>query len=284
MENLKAILKENFQKEKRNNITFLTGAGLSAASGIPTYRSTDGIWVKGTKYHKPEEFGTFKYFSKNQEEVWQFNLFRKGMFEKAQPNESHKLLVQIEELIPEYFSIITQNIDGLHHRAGNSDTKIFEIHGNMRSVRCSLECSKSVYPYPNNIALERIDEELTDDIWEALECPKCGGLLRPNILWFDEYYNERLYKIDSTMRIAKNTGILVVIGTSGATTLPLELVKQTLKYGGYVLDINLENNNITRLIEGKKRAIPFRTTSDEFLSEFHQILAQNNINKLSNTN
>lgn len=284
MENLKAILKENFQKEKRNNITFLTGAGLSAASGIPTYRSTDGIWVKGTKYHKPEEFGTFKYFNKNQEEVWQFNLFRKGMFEKAQPNESHKLLVQIEELIPEYFSIITQNIDGLHHRAGNSGTKIFEIHGNMRSVRCSLECSKSVYPYPNNIALERIDEELTDDIWEALECPKCGGLLRPNILWFDEYYNERLYKIDSTMRIAKNTGILVVIGTSGATTLPLELVKQTLKYGGYVLDINLENNNITRLIEGKKRAIPFRTTSDEFLSEFYQILAQNNINKLSNTN
>ena len=284
MKNLKAILKENFQKEKRNNITFLTGAGLSAASGIPTYRSTDGIWVKGTKYHKPEEFGTFKYFSKNQEEVWQFNLFRKGMFEKAQPNESHKLLVQIEELIPESFSIITQNIDGLHHRAGNSDTKIFEIHGNMRSVRCSLECSKSVYPYPNNIALERIDEELTDDIWEALECPKCGGLLRPNILWFDEYYNERLYKIDSTMRIAKNTGILVVIGTSGATTLPLELVKQTLKYGGYVLDINLENNNITRLIEGKKRAIPFRTTSDEFLSEFHQILAQNNIHKLSNTN
>jgi NAD-dependent deacetylase len=284
MENLKEILKENFQKEKRNNITFLTGAGLSAASGIPTYRSTDGIWVKGTKYHKPEEFGTFKYFSKNQEEVWQFNLFRKGMFEKTQPNESHKLLVQIEELIPESFSIITQNIDGLHHRAGNSDTKIFEIHGNMRSVRCSLECSKSVYPYPNNIALERIDEEFTDEIWEALECPKCGGLLRPNILWFDEYYNERLYKIDSTMRIAKNTGILVVIGTSGATTLPLELVKQTLKYGGYVLDINLENNNITRLIEGKKRAISFRTTSDEFLSEFHQILAQNNIHKLSNTN
>lgn len=274
MENLKEILKENFQKKLRNKITFLTGAGLSAASGIPTYRSTDGIWVKGTKYHKPEEFGTFKYFSKNQEEVWQFNLFRKGMFENAQPNDSHQLLVDIEQLIPEDFSIITQNIDGLHHRAGNSGTKIFEIHGNMRTVRCSLECSKAVYLYPKDISLDRIDEDLTDEIWEKLECPKCGAVLRPNILWFDEYYNERLYKVDSTMRIAKNTGVLVVIGTSGATSLPLALVKQTLKYGGYVLDVNLEDNNITRLMKDKKRAVPFRMTSNAFLSEFYSILGE----------
>ncbi|EDP96715.1 Sir2 family NAD-dependent protein deacetylase [Kordia algicida OT-1] len=274
MEKLKEIIQENFHKEKRNNITFLTGAGLSAASGIPTYRSTDGIWVKGTKYHKPEEFGTFSYFSKNQEEVWQFNLFRKGMFQKAQPNDSHKLLAKIEKLIPEEFSIITQNIDGLHQRGGNSGNKVFEIHGNMRTVRCSLECSKAVYLYPKDITIDRIDQDLTDDIWDKLECPKCGAVMRPNILWFDEYYNERLYKVDSTMRIAKNTGILIVIGTSGATTLPLELVKQTLKYGGYVLDVNLEDNNITKLIEGKKRVVSYRTTSDAFLSEFHNILKE----------
>ncbi|WP_420571033.1 SIR2 family NAD-dependent protein deacylase [Kordia sp.] len=272
MKQLKEILKENFQKEKRNKITFLTGAGLSAASGIPTYRGSDGIWVKGTKFHKPEEFGTFKYFSKNQEEVWQFNLFRKGMFAKAQPNDSHTLLADIEQLIPEDFSIITQNIDGLHQRGGNSGNKVYEIHGNMRTVRCSLECSKAVYLYPKDIALDRIDEEISDETWEKLECPKCGAVLRPNILWFDEYYNERLYKVDSTLRIAKNTGILVVIGTSGATTLPLALVKQTLNYGGYVLDVNLEDNNITKLIKDKKRAVPFRMTSDAFLSEFHNIL------------
>ena len=277
MEKLREILKENFQKDKRNKITFLTGAGLSAASGIPTYRSTDGIWVKGTKFHRPEEFGTFRYFSKNQEEVWQFNLFRKGMFEKAQPNNSHKLLVDIEQLIPEDFSIITQNIDGLHHRAGNSGTKIFEIHGNMRLVRCSLECSKAVYLYPKDITLDRIDEEIPEETWEKLECPKCGGLLRPNILWFDEYYNERLYKVDTTMKIAKNTGILIVIGTSGATTLPLRLIEQTLQYGGYILDVNLEDNNITRLTKDKKRALSYRMTSDEFLSEFHKALEACNV-------
>jgi NAD-dependent deacetylase len=271
MEKLKEILNEIFQKERRNKITFLTGAGLSAASGIPTYRSMDGIWVKGTKYHKPEEFGTFKYFSKNQEEVWQFKLFMKNMFDNAQPNDSHKILAEIEQLIPERFSIITQNIDGLHQRGGSSPEKVYEIHGNSRTTRCSLECSKEIYDFPN-IKIEKIDQDLTEEDWDKLECPKCGAVLRPNTLWFDEYYNERLYKVDSTMRIAKNTGILVVIGTSGSTTLPLQLIEQTLKYGGYVLDVNLEDNNITKLIQGKKRALNYRMTSDDFLSEFQSMV------------
>ena len=274
MENLKEILKENFQKEKRNKITFLTGAGLSAASGIPTYRGSDGIWVKGTKYYKPEEFGTFRHFSKHQEEVWQFKLFMKNMFDNVQPNDSHKLLVDIEKLVPEKFSIITQNVDGLHLRGGSSPEKVYEIHGNSRTMRCALECSKEIYDLPKDIVIEKIDQDLKDEDWDKLECPKCGAVLRPNILWFDEYYNERLYKVDSTMRIAKNTGILIAIGTSGSTTLPLRLIEQTLKYGGYVLDVNLEDNNITKLIEDKKRAVPFRMTSDEFLSEFHSILGE----------
>ncbi|MFH6993698.1 Sir2 family NAD-dependent protein deacetylase [Flavobacterium sp. FlaQc-48] len=70
--------------------TFLTGAGISADSGIPTYRGIDGIWIKGTQFHKPEEFGTYKYFKEHPEEVWQYSLFRKKMFESAKPNESHQ--------------------------------------------------------------------------------------------------------------------------------------------------------------------------------------------------
>lgn len=275
MERLTAILKENFQKQKRNKITFLTGAGLSAASGIPTYRSTDGIWVKGTKFHKPEEFGTFQYFSKHQNEVWQFNLFRKGMIEKAAPNDSHKLLAKIEQRIPEEFSIITQNIDGLHQRGGSSGNKVYEIHGNMRTVRCSLECSKAVSLYPKDIKIDHIDQELTDEDWKKLACPRCGGLLRPNILWFDEYYNERLYKVDSTLQIAKNTGILVVIGTSGSTSLPLSLIAETLDYGGYVLDVNLEDNNITSILKKRKKTERYRMTSDAFLNDFYSILGEN---------
>jgi len=72
---LEILIQENFRKEKRNLFTFLTGAGISSESGLPTYRGSDGIWIKGTKYHKPEEFGTYAYFSRNQEEVWQYNLF-----------------------------------------------------------------------------------------------------------------------------------------------------------------------------------------------------------------
>lgn len=98
-EQLEEIIKQVYNRKTRNLFTFLTGAGISAESGIPTYRGTDGIWVKGTKFHKPEEFGTFKYFKENPEEVWQYSLYRKKMFKNAIPNESHKLIVEIENLL-----------------------------------------------------------------------------------------------------------------------------------------------------------------------------------------
>ncbi|MEM1137418.1 MAG: Sir2 family NAD-dependent protein deacetylase, partial [Bacteroidota bacterium] len=86
MDPLKGILKEVFRKDKRNKFTFLTGAGISAESGIPTYRGSDGIWVKGTKNYKPEEFGTYRYFIEHPEEVWQYTLYRKKILEEATPN------------------------------------------------------------------------------------------------------------------------------------------------------------------------------------------------------
>jgi len=114
MEELNKIIKEAYARERKNKITFLTGAGISADSGIPTYRGVDGIWVKGTQFHKPEEFGTYRYFSEHQEEVWQYVLFRKKMIESAQPNESHLILAELEELLGDRFHILTQNIDNLH--------------------------------------------------------------------------------------------------------------------------------------------------------------------------
>ena len=95
MNELEEIINEISAKKKRNLFTFLTGAGISSESGIPTYRGSDGIWIKGTKFHKPTEFGTRKYFGQNQEEVWQFTLVRKKMIANALPNESHELLVEI---------------------------------------------------------------------------------------------------------------------------------------------------------------------------------------------
>lgn len=275
MKTLRDILEEVLStKNYRNNITFLTGAGLSAASGIPTYRGTDGIWIKGSTVHRPEEFGTFEYFSRHPEHVWHFTLFRKGMFEAVQPNSSHELLVEIEGQLKDKFHIITQNIDNLHLRAGTSEDRIYEIHGNSRTVRCAAECSKDIYPFPEVVPYKKLDEEVTNEEMDRLKCPKCNSVLRPNILWFDEYYNERLFKLQSALKKAKNSGVLIAIGTSGATTLPQRLVNQTIKYGGYVIDVNLEDNELTELIKDKKRGVSYRGTSEAFLQEINDIVKE----------
>lgn len=251
-EELNKIIQEVFNKTHRDKFTFLTGAGISAESGIPTYRGSDGIWVKGTKYHKPEEFGTFEYFINHQEEVWQYTLFTKKMMEQAKPNNSHYTLMKIENLLNDRFHLITQNVDNLHNRAGTK--RIFEIHGNFREVKCS-HC-KEISVIPDNIAGKNINEELRDDEIKSLHCLKCRHWLRPNVLWFDENYDEKTHKKDSALKVAKNSGVLFIIGTSGATTLPIEIAQQTLRYGGYVylIDLNIDDNQFTNLLKDKYRA------------------------------
>lgn len=267
---LKEIIEEVCAKKHRNQITFLTGAGISSDSGIPTYRGSDGIWVKGTQFHKPEEFGTKKYFDAHQEEVWQYSLFRKKMIEEALPNDSHKSIARIEKLLGEKFHLITQNIDNLHRRAGNQ--RIYEIHGNYREVKCSADC-KEILAIPAILTGKEQKEDLKPDEIEALKCPNCGSWLRPNILWFDEYYDEKTNKKFSSLKVAKNTGLLIIAGTSGATSLPQEIAKTTIKYGGYVVDLNIEDNHFTNLLQNNKRKLTIRRPSREVLPEIEGIFS-----------
>ncbi|CAM1372067.1 SIR2 family NAD-dependent protein deacylase [Tenacibaculum xiamenense] len=260
----------NKNNKRRNKVVFLTGAGISAESGIPTYRGTNGIWVKGSTFYKPESFGTFEHFSKNADQVWQYTFFRKKMFHDAKPNKNHRLLVQIENNLQDRFHCITQNIDNLHQRAGTE--RLYEIHGNLREMRCSEECTKEVYTIPSEISLKRIDEDLTCDEKELLKCTKCGEDTRPNILWFDEFYNERNFKLHSSLKLAKNSSLMIILGTSGATNLPIRLVEQTLKYGGYVIDVNLEDNNFTKSFSTKKRFYSIREDIYSFLADMLQII------------
>ncbi|MFB9080003.1 NAD-dependent deacetylase [Flavobacterium procerum] len=268
-EQLEEIIKQVYNKKNRNLFTFLTGAGISSESGIPTYRGIDGIWVKGTKFHKPEEFGTLKYFKENPEEVWQYSLFRKKMFENAMPNESHNQIVEIENLLNDKFHLITQNIDNLHRRAGTK--RIYEIHGNNREIKCSNGC-KGIQHLPDAIKGKDIDEDLTEKEIELLKCKECNNWMRPNILWFDEYYDEKTNKKFSSLKIAKNAGILFIIGTSGATNLPKAIAETTLKYGGTIVDINTEDNLFTELIRNKKNKIIIRETSTKALKMINEII------------
>ncbi len=268
-EQLESIIHQSYHKEKRNLFTFLTGAGISSGSGIPTYRGTDGIWVKGTQFHKPEEFGTLRYFRQNPEEVLQYCLFRKKMFENVEPNESHFELAAIENMLQDRFHLITQNIDNLHRRAGSR--RIYEIHGNNREIKCSDGCKKIVN-LPEEIKGKNIDEDLTERDKELLTCPECGHWMRPNILWFDEYYDEKTNKRFSALKKAKNSAILFIVGTSGATNLPIAIAGTALKYGAFIVDINTEDNNFTELIRNKKNAVIIREKSTDALKAIREII------------
>lgn len=271
MKELKEIL-NTVLKEKKGYLTFLTGAGVSAESGLPTYRSVDGIWIKGTKYHRPEEFGTYKYFSQNQEEVWQYNLFWKKMIEEAKPNPGHMALAEIEKLLGDRFRLITQNVDGLHQEAGTE--KVYEIHGSKHKVRCSQECSEP-FDFPENIPSKEYTEDLTPEDIDNLKCRKCGNWLRPNTLWFDESYNEKNYYFDTAYDIADHTDILFVIGTSGSTALPVGIVETVKISVKWIILINPETETyFDYILKGSKTLYSIQESSSKALPELKALIEE----------
>ena len=268
MLNEKIIEELKFCLLKDRKICFLVGAGLSADSGIPTFRSKDGYWVSGSKNYKAEEIGTFKMFNLAADEVWKWFLYRKSVTERASPNQSHFLLRDLEDRLGDQFALISQNVDGLHRKAGSSDERTFLIHGDFDFVRCSDECSTELYPFPKEIDLEnRNKDRISESESQALKCPKCNDELRPHVLWFDEYYDEKYFKKDSVLRISKSTGILFVIGTSGATTLPQLIAKNVLSKGGMIVEVNIEDSYFSELLKDKKKGVVINQKSTPFLKE-----------------
>ena len=147
-------------------IAVLTGAGISAESGVPTFRGEDGLW----RQFRAEDLATPEAFARDPRTVWEWYDWRRGIISKVKPNPGHTVLARWEKKLPE-FKLITQNVDGLHARAGS--TGIVELHGNIWKTRCTKE------------------ETVADNLEVPLKqippaCPACGALLRPHIVWFGE--------------------------------------------------------------------------------------------------
>jgi len=133
-------------KNINGNIVVLSGAGISAESGIPTFRGKEGYWTVASKEYHPQEMATKAMFMINPEAVWAWYLYRRNVCNNANPNAGHYALVELEKLLGKRFQLITQNVDGLHLRAGNSLEQTFQIHGNVNYARCSRECKHLVWP------------------------------------------------------------------------------------------------------------------------------------------
>lgn len=265
---LDQLIEEVFQK--KGKITFLTGAGISAESGIPTFRGKEGYWKVGSKNYQPQEIGTYSMFLSAPSEVWKWFLFRQTVCRKAVANSGHLALVDFENLLTDRFQLITQNVDGLHLRAGNSVERTFLIHGSLEFVRCHQACTDELYAFPKGIADKSREDDITEEEWELLTCPNCRDLLRPHVLWFDEYYNEEYYKYESALKVGANTDLLFVIGTSGATNLPNSIVIEVLKAGGAIVEINIADNRFSSAITSYEKGLVLRGKSGALLPEIYK--------------
>ena len=171
-------------------VVALTGAGISAESGIPTFRGADGYWTHGSRNYTPMELATRAAFEAEPEIVWQFYLERIVRHRDAAPNPGHRALVTLEQALGERFQLITQNVDGLHLRAGSDPRRLFAIHGDLSWTRCAADCGAPVEALPDALrALDPAAVAFDGPVRAALTC-RCGGLRRPHVLWFDECYNE----------------------------------------------------------------------------------------------
>jgi NAD-dependent deacetylase len=205
-----------------SRVVVFTGAGISAESGISTFRSPDGIWAR----FKPEELANINAFMANPERVWEWYEYRRGVVTEAKPNAGHRAIVELEKIF-DRVDVITQNVDGLHQRAGSS--RIHELHGSLLSHRC-LDCGT---PY-----------ELSDHEDGVPHCPVCGGLIRPGVVWFGEELPEDVWDraVDATI----NCDLFLSIGTSTIVYPAASLPFMAAREGKFVVEVNPKRTDFTR--------------------------------------
>ena len=232
------------------HVLALTGAGVSAESGIPTFRGKEGYWTIGAREYQPQELATRRAFATMPSSVWAWYLYRRGVCRRADPNAAHAALVRLADGLPDRFALITQNVDGLHRRAGSPDARTFPIHGDISLMRCANDCVLTRWPIPNDVPDLDRGEEVSDEVSALLVCPACGGAARTHVLWFDESYDEPRFHLDTVRRLATQAALLVVAGTSAQTNLPWQVVTLAERAGATIVDVNLEDNPFGDIAKG----------------------------------
>lgn len=237
-------------RKGRGLLLALTGAGISAESGIPTFRGHDGFWTVGSQNYTPEEMATQAMFRRHPEAFWLWYLRRFAACLQAQPNAGHHALVACEKLLGDRFLLITQNIDGLHLRAGHRADRVYRIHGDIAHMRCGKACTRDVFDLPAAVqALVLAHPFDWKGIADHLHCPHCKALTRPHVLLFDEMYDEGWYRYQSTLAAVQKADLLLVVGTSGATNLPGQVVARAAQRGLPIVEINPEATVFTSMVE-----------------------------------
>lgn len=214
------------------SVTVLTGAGISAESGVPTFRGPGGLW----RQYRPEELATPEAFRRDPRLVWEWYDWRRRRIAEARPNAGHEALVRLEALRPR-FTLITQNVDGLHDRAGSR--RVLKLHGDIWMVRC-LGCGR-----------ERRDERVP--LPELPPRCDCGGLLRPGVVWFGEALPPGAW--DEAEAAARAAEVFLVVGTSAVVYPAAGLIPLAQASGARVIEVNLEETPFSSHLDCSLRGL-----------------------------
>jgi NAD-dependent deacetylase len=214
-------LVQKFRGARR--VVALTGAGISAESGIPTFRDAQtGLWAR----FRPEELATSEAFRRDPKLVWGWYEWRRSLVAQAAPNAGHRALARLEALVPE-FTLVTQNVDGLHARAGSK--RVIELHGNLHRTKCFEE---GVVVDGGVAGPDR-----------PPQCPRCGSPLRPDVVWFGETLPPQA--LAAAEAAAQACDLLFSIGTSAAVFPAAQLPVTALQSGAMVVEINRDRTPLT---------------------------------------
>jgi NAD-dependent deacetylase len=232
------------QLRQARRVTVLTGAGVSAGSGIPTFRGADGLW----KSFRAEELATPEAFARDPKTVWEWYDWRRQKIARAVPNRAHEVLAAWSRRFPG-FALVTQNVDGLHERAGTQN--VIRFHGSIWELSCWDGCGRKPW---------KDDQAPLDQL--PARCPECAGLARPGVVWFGEPIDPEVLARSSQ---AIECEICLVVGTSSIVYPAAALAAQALSRGAFVAEINPEPGagDVDLAIAGK---------AEEVLNEIDRLL------------
>ena len=218
------------------SVTVLTGAGISADSGVPTFRGADGLW----RHYRAEDLATPEAFARDPRLVWEWYNWRRELIATTRPNPAHDAVASMEQRFKQFW-LITQNVDGLHGDAGSR--QLSEIHGNIWKVRCT-RCRDIVDNRDVPIAMLPL-------------CRSCGGLLRPHIVWFGESLAEE--DLDRSAAALQSSDVCLIVGTSGVVYPAAGFGAIAKQAGAFIVEINLDTTAHSKLadatLQGRARDI-----------------------------
>lgn len=250
MEHVRALLKN------ARSVATLTGAGVSAESGVPTFRGNNGLW----KQYRPEDLATPEAFARDPKLVWEWYDWRRGLIAGVRPNAGHYALAELERRLPS-FTLITQNVDDLHDDAGSRN--VLKVHGSIWAVRCTgrgkaqraaaggrytageLVSPAGAAPFCASCSKDRVDRTVP-----LLEIPpkcECGALLRPGVVWFGEALPPAVWQ--KAERAAEQADLFLVIGTSALVYPAAGLAGIAKRAGAKVIEINIAETPLSHCID-----------------------------------